>query len=344
LGPFSFVCRVVIPIISYNGDKSCHHSRRILSRTARLLELMITLQTRSRFTVQEMADEFAVSRRTMLRDLHALSEMGVPLAATPGPHGGYALITRQRLLPLSLVVDEAIAVLLSYESFVQYAQSPFAAQDLSAMLKLRAVLPPDVVREMDHIQRHIAVAQPTRSYEAPLLADLLQAAIAGVHLYVDYESRTRVSRRLLYPLGLLAEHGFWYCPCYDGERHMVLSLRADRIRAIERIEGLPTPDAPALREWVATRYTGTAGLLTLRARVTRSGAKSFEVTSLFGEVPVKRDGYGVIEAQIPEAEIDWYASQLLSVGTDLVVEEPAGLIDAMRRQAEGITALYAYSR
>jgi predicted DNA-binding transcriptional regulator YafY len=335
---------VVTPIISYNGDKFCHQSGFILSRTARLLELMITLQTRTRFTVQEIADEFAVSRRTMLRDLQALSEMGVPLAATPGPHGGYALITRQRLLPLSLVVDEAIAVLLSYESFVQYAQSPFAAQDLSAMLKLRAALPPDVVREMDHIQRHIAVAQPSRSYQAPLLADLLQATIDGVHLQVHYESRRRVSRRLLYPLGLLAEHGFWYCPCYDGEGQMVLSLRADRVRAIEPIEGLPTPDAPSLRERVATRYTGTAGLLTLRARVTSSGAKSFEVTSLFGEVTVEGDGYGVIEAQIPEAELDWFAAQLLSVGTDLVVEEPAGLIDAMRRKAEGVAALYAAYR
>jgi predicted DNA-binding transcriptional regulator YafY len=290
-----------------------------------------------------MADEFAVSRRTMLRDLHALSEMGVPLAATPGPHGGYSLIARRRLLPLSLVADEAIAVLLAYESFLQYAQSPFTAQSLSAMMKLRAALPPDVVREMDRVQRHVAVAQPTRSYQAPLLTDLLQASIDGVHLHVHYESRTRISRRLVYPLGLLAEHGFWYCPCYDGERQTVLTLRADRVRAVERVEGLPGPDVPSLREWVATRYIGTAGLLTLRARVTRSGAKNFEVASLFGDVAVDRDGYGVIEAQIPETEIDWFASRLLTVGTDIVVEEPAALIDAMRRGVEGIAALYARS-
>src|SRR4051794_21743868 len=87
-----------------------------MSRTARLLELLVTVQQRHRFTVQEMADEFGVSRRTMLRDLHDLSAMGIPLPATPGPGGGYALIRNQRQLPLALTVDEALAVILSYEA------------------------------------------------------------------------------------------------------------------------------------------------------------------------------------------------------------------------------------
>jgi predicted DNA-binding transcriptional regulator YafY len=54
-----------------------------VSRTARLLELLVRVQTKPRFTAQELADEFGVSRRTMLRDLHALSVMGVPLRCSP---------------------------------------------------------------------------------------------------------------------------------------------------------------------------------------------------------------------------------------------------------------------
>jgi predicted DNA-binding transcriptional regulator YafY len=62
-----------------------------LSRTARLLELLIRVQTKPRFTAAELAEEFGVSRRTMLRDLSALSEMGLPLRSRPGPGGGYSL-------------------------------------------------------------------------------------------------------------------------------------------------------------------------------------------------------------------------------------------------------------
>src|ERR671927_182672 len=101
-----------------------------MARTARLLELMITLGTRPRFTVQELAASFGVSRRTMI---------------------------------------------LSYEAFLRYAESPFAAQSVSAITKLRAALPPDVVRELDRIAAHVVVLEPTRDYRAPLLADLLAA-------------------------------------------------------------------------------------------------------------------------------------------------------------------------
>jgi predicted DNA-binding transcriptional regulator YafY len=58
-----------------------------VSRKARLLELLTRVQTMPRFTAQDLAEEFWVSRRTMLRDLGALFGMGVPLRSTPGPEG-----------------------------------------------------------------------------------------------------------------------------------------------------------------------------------------------------------------------------------------------------------------
>src|ERR671920_2418698 len=79
-----------------------------VSRTARLLVLLVRVQTKPRFTAQELADEFGVSRRTMLRDLNALSGMGVPLRSTPGPDGGYSLPRVSRRLSPSLTVDEAL--------------------------------------------------------------------------------------------------------------------------------------------------------------------------------------------------------------------------------------------
>src|SRR5690242_3243111 len=186
-----------------------------MARTARLLELMIALQRKPRFTVQEMADELGVSRRTMLRDLHDLSAMGIPLAATPGPGGGYALIRNQRQLPLALTVDEAIAIILSYEAFLRYAESPFASESLSVVTKLRAALPPESVQEIDRIRRYVVVMGNERIYDAPLLPDLLRAALDGVHLRVTYDSRSGVAERTIYPFGLYAANGFWYCACYD---------------------------------------------------------------------------------------------------------------------------------
>ncbi|UZM97932.1 HTH domain-containing protein [Lysinibacillus sp. MHQ-1] len=45
-----------------------------------------------KFTIQEMAEECGVSRRTMIRDLMELSELGVPLYSEAGPNGGYRVL------------------------------------------------------------------------------------------------------------------------------------------------------------------------------------------------------------------------------------------------------------
>jgi predicted DNA-binding transcriptional regulator YafY len=63
------------------------HMEENVSRSARLLELLIRVQTKPRFTAAELVEEFGVSRRTMLRDLRALTEMGVTLHSTLGPGG-----------------------------------------------------------------------------------------------------------------------------------------------------------------------------------------------------------------------------------------------------------------
>jgi len=311
-----------------------------MSRTARLLELLIKVQAKLQFTVQQMADEFGVSRRTMLRDLQALSEMGVPLAATPGPHGGYMLIRSRRLLPLSLSIDEALGILLSYEAFLQYAQSPFSTQSLSAITKLRAALPPDVIRELDRVRRHVAVIQPPRNYEAPLLGDLLRAAQDGLHLRIVHDSRSGRSERVIFPFGLYASSGFWYCACYDYKREKSLSLRADRLISLTPVKGMERPPHQPVADWLRIVERDDGSGLHLRASVTERGMKRFEVHTLFGQIALDGQGGGVIDATIPETEIEWYAGQLLPLGSDLLITSPPQLIAAMRQKARKIVAMY----
>src|SRR5579862_7807721 len=99
-----------------------------MARPARLLEMMIRLRGAPRLTARELAEEFEVSQRTMQRDLQTLADLGVRLTATPGPGGGYTLARDSRMAPLTLTVDEALAVLLSYDAFTRYAQAPFTAK------------------------------------------------------------------------------------------------------------------------------------------------------------------------------------------------------------------------
>jgi predicted DNA-binding transcriptional regulator YafY len=266
--------------------------------------------------------------------------MGLPLVATPGPHGGYGLVPGRRTLPLALTADEAIGMILSYKAFLRYAESPFAAQSVSAITKLRAVLPPDVVGELDRVAGHVVVLEPTRDYRAPLLADLLAAALDGAHLRIVYDSRSGVSERVIYPHGLFAAQGYWYCACFDYRRGMNVSLRVDRFHAAERVTGYDAPARVPVRDWLDVVERGETPGLRLCARVTARGMKSLDLASLFGQVAVDESGAGLIDASIPESEVDYFARRLLPLGTDVVVESPPQLTAALQRLAEGVASLY----
>ena len=82
------------------------------------------------------------------------------------------------------------------------------------------------------------------------------------------------------------------------------------------------PPHVALESWIHAVESGGGERLKLRAYVTERGTKSFAVVSLFGRIEAdgeEADGRrsGMVEAQIPRSEIDFYASRLLSVGTDV---------------------------
>lgn len=106
---------------------------------------------------------------------------------------------------------------------------PFSTKSLSAVTKLRAALPKDVVTELDKLRKHVFVGGPVRDYEAPLLGELLSAALDGAHLKVAYDSiGSGVTERVIFPYGLYASQGYWYCACFDHKREANVPMRADR--------------------------------------------------------------------------------------------------------------------
>jgi predicted DNA-binding transcriptional regulator YafY len=68
-------------------------------RAGRLVALVSLLQGHGRLTGAELAARLEVSRRTVLRDVEALSGVGVPIYAVHGPGGGFALLDQQSPLP-----------------------------------------------------------------------------------------------------------------------------------------------------------------------------------------------------------------------------------------------------
>ena len=79
-------------------------------RAARLLQILLLLQNRGRLTAPMLARELEVTPRTILRDVDAMTEAGLPILTHRGPQGGIELGFNYRTRLTGLAADEAEAL------------------------------------------------------------------------------------------------------------------------------------------------------------------------------------------------------------------------------------------
>ncbi|KLI98970.1 YafY family protein, partial [Streptomyces sp. KE1] len=146
-------------------------------RAARLIRMVLLLQSRPRMTAAELAGELEVSERTVARDAEALSEAGIPVYAERGRAGGYALVGGYRTGLTGLAPEEAQALFLS--------GVPGALREMglgeaasAARLKVSAALAPPVREASRAVGGRFHLDAPawyTRPEAPELLAPLAEA-------------------------------------------------------------------------------------------------------------------------------------------------------------------------
>ncbi|EQD78385.1 DeoR family transcriptional regulator, partial [mine drainage metagenome] len=171
-----------------------------MSKSRRLLEVLLSLHSRRRFTAAQLAEDLGVSRRTALRYLHELSEMGIPLSSRPGPDGGYLVLQDRILPPLAFTVEEAVSLFFAYQSLEGYGALPFEAELGAVLLKLYQRLPIDAKIRVDRMRQRLRFVTGHVAIPTPHLGTLLKAALDHGVLTVVYHSSEGPGTRDIQPI------------------------------------------------------------------------------------------------------------------------------------------------
>ena len=289
-----------------------------MNRMDRLTAILLLLQKRAH-TSEEIARRFEVSKRTVLRDVQALSEMGVPVIAREGVNGGYSLPQAFHTPPLPLNSNEIFLLLLALSSLTTLADAPFAGARAALLAKLGAAMPERQHSEAEALLGRVSLGTPKRAQRAPLLDALLQALRDKCWLRVRYQSATRASTQDLFPRQLDEENGLWYLTAYSREHKADRRYRVDRMAALVALpagaEAAPSP----------VDYADPAHPL-IRVTLSARGAALAEGIADLGKHVTRLPESGAVLAfRCPPSELAYYSRLLAGFGAEATVHEPAAL-------------------
>jgi predicted DNA-binding transcriptional regulator YafY len=313
-------------------------------KSARLVSILLLLQTRGRMTAAQLAEELDVSVRTVYRDVEALGAAGVPLYGDAGHAGGYQLLDGYRTRLTGLTTDEAEAL------FLAGVPGPAAELGLgsvlaAAQLKVRAALPRELRGHADRISGRFHLDAPgwyADAEETPYLPAVADAVWNSRVLHIRYRrwrEPTDVERRLE-PYGLVLKAGRWYVVAGPGPR----TFRVDQILELASSEeefGRPR-DFDLAGYWSAyqrdfhERLHRAEAVVRLAPGIRLSGpaAEAVAANGRTGE-----DGW--TRATVPIESVDHAHHEFLRLGTDIEVLEPAELRERIAQTVTALARTYA---
>lgn len=176
-------------------------------RASRLLQILLLLQNRGRMTAAQLAGALEVVPRTILRDVDALTEAGLPIIVHQGNRGGIELGFNYRTRLTGLAADEAEAMaLILARPMPELAELGLSAAAERARGKMLESYP-DAVREKMAVARaRFRFEPPPEAMLDPRLKALAEAIRDGRIVRIQARSR---SPRTIHPVALVFAGDGW---------------------------------------------------------------------------------------------------------------------------------------
>jgi len=302
-----------------------------MNRIDRLTAILSLLQERKR-TAGELARRFEVSRRTVLRDVQALSEMGIPIVADLGASGGYTLPPDYSLPPLALTLHEALLLRLALGGLARLAETPYKEDRESLLAKVDTLLPRHERAHLDRVQQTLSIDIPSRPYPTPFLDRLVESARQERWVAVIYRSENGESHQTLLPLHLRTADGLWYCEAYSHERRETRTYRVDRM--LEARGALPPRDTESPE---VSRTHVDPAFPEVRIDLTARGVLRLEREQHLAKyIERTATGAGQIMLRLHTVDYAWLVRIVLSLGTEARVDAPEELRQLLRQAAQEI--------
>jgi predicted DNA-binding transcriptional regulator YafY len=311
----------------------------------RLISLIFLLQNHPNQKASELAGKLGVSLRTIHRYFAMLDEMGIPVYAERGPHGGFSLIRGYKMPPLVFTLEEAVAVVLGTGMVEEMWGQLYREAARGALAKLENLLPKEQAQEVAWARSSLIATGMNRSdlnALAPILEKLRRAVREHRRVNMYYRSdnnNPKPESREVDPYALVHRWGWWYVVGYCHLRQGMRSFRVDRVDSLNLTDQVFQMAADFnIREYLKQEWKSQPQIQ-IRLRFDPQGAHLAQSNRTYWEsMETQPDGSILVTMNVPE--LNWAASTVMAYGPLVKAVEPPELLELVREWAQATADQY----
>jgi predicted DNA-binding transcriptional regulator YafY len=319
------------------------------SQAGRVHDLIRLIEARFGVTVDELAEETDVDRRTIYRDLAVINEAGYPLVSERvNGRRVYRFLTRFKdVPPISFSLHELMTLSFLRSQLDFLKGTPFQQDMESVFGKINSVLPP---RYAAHMERIAGVTTPLlygrRDYEkfSDVLKFVREALLYQYTLTLEYKTggNGRQSEYIVDPYTLVSYKGGLYLLGFAHNRMAMRTFAVERICSVAVSRNrFDIPD-----DFRPEKHFGSAfGIVEEKAipvavRFSPLVAHAVQDRIWHPSQKVEKQGDGSIILKFEAGGVMEIISWVLSYGNNAEILEPAALRKEIAAIMEDMAKLY----
>jgi predicted DNA-binding transcriptional regulator YafY len=324
-------------------------SRKVISgKVWRLIKFVSLVEGKyARYSRQDIIEILDISESSFYRYVKDLRKAEIPIERDKQT-GGYKIRRDYYMQPPDLTISEAMALLISGNSFLNNSELPYFPEINMATAKIMACLPDKTKSLLSSLEDRIHFTLDSLvdySQYSEVFNKLNEAIQEEVNVKINYYtfSRDEVTERVVSPYMMHFNEGALYLIAYCHWRNKIKIFRIDRIREIELTDDkFKYPEDFSLEEYLGRAWSMERGEKEIEVKIEFRGRAArwvkehrWHSTQELEEIDDDKVLMTVVTESRNEVK-EW----VLGFGAEAEVIEPEGLRKEIMDEVERMWWMY----
>jgi predicted DNA-binding transcriptional regulator YafY len=312
-----------------------------LLRQWKLLQLLA--DSRTGFTLQEIAEHFEVSLRSIQRDISVLQVAGFPLEDVTVSRN----LKRWKMRPfgeqMAFNFADMISIVMSRRFLEPLAGTPFWEGHQKVYRKVRGALGDQAIKFCEQLNRTLRVSgfgAGDYTKRGLIIDTILQGMEDKRRVLVSYQSQeaTEPIEQELGPQGFIWHNGSLYLVAWSARREEIRNYKVDRMQSAEIGSDLryAVPEEFSMDEWQKKAFGMFRGegdqAWKVRIHFARDAARYVQESWWHDTQQFVPAPDGTVEMRLELNDLSSVTKWILSFGSNATALDPPSLVERIRRE------------